>query len=51
MISSLEAVMLWGLFYFIGNSVSYEIKNAPQGSHCGGAEKCRQSDPPQASVS
>ena len=24
------------------------IKNAPQGSHCGGYEICRKSDPPQA---
>jgi len=25
-----------------------KIKNAPQGSHCGGYEICRKSDPPQA---
>ena len=45
------------LFYFIGNTVihscvkvelSYEIKNAPRGAHCGGKEECRCRDPPQA---
>ena len=36
------------VFYlFIGNFFLW-IKNAPQGSHCGGYEICRKSDPPQA---
>ena len=28
--------------------LSYEIKNAPRGAHCGGKEECRCRDPPQA---
>jgi len=38
------------LFYLIGNysAISYQIKSAPLGSHCGGEEKCRKSDSPQA---
>ena len=39
-----------GLFYITGNFVEIPcyIKNPPGGSHCGGAEPCRWSDPPQA---
>ena len=35
-------------FFNVWEISSYELKKAPQGSHCGGYEICRKSDPPQA---
>ena len=37
------------LFYVIGNSSNFLLhKKRSAGSHCGGVEKCRKGDPPQA---